>query len=124
MAKKRAFISFDYDNDLVLKEFIAGQAKLSDAPFEMVNWSMREAAPQSDWKKDAEDRIKRSDVVIVMIGNNTHKAGGVLFEVDCARRNQIPIVQVIGYRDASPEPVPNAGRLYRWNWANLKTILG
>ena len=120
---KRAFISFDFDNDKVLKDFVAGQAKLPDSPFTMADWSMKEAAPQRDWKAEAEGRIKRSDVVIVMVGKNTHRAPGVLAEVAMARRNKIKIVQVIGYKDASPTAVPGAGTLYRWNWDNLKKIL-
>lgn len=40
-----------------------------------------------------------------------------------AREEDIPIVQVIGYRDGNYTPVPNAGRLYAWNWDNLKRLL-
>jgi len=120
---KSAFVSFDFDNDKALKEAMIGQAKLPDSPFTMTDWSMKEAAPQSDWKAEAEARIKRSDVVIVMVGEDTHKAPGVLAEVGMARRNRIKIVQVIGYKDTSPKPVPDAGTLYQWNWDNLKKIL-
>lgn len=123
MPKKRAFISFDFDNDKRLKDFVIGQSKLADTPFEAADWSMKEAAPQKDWKKEAESRIKRSEVVIVMVGRQTHKAPGVLEEIAMARRNGIKIVQVIGYKDLSPPPVPNAGTLYKWNWDNLKKIL-
>lgn len=35
MAKVPVFISFDYDHDVTLKEFIVGQAKLKDSPFEI-----------------------------------------------------------------------------------------
>ena len=122
MSKKRAFVSFDFDNDEVLKEFIIGQAKLADSPFEAADWSMKEAAPQRNWEREAEARIKRSDIVIVMVGRQTHRAPGVLKEVAMARRNDIPIVQINGYRNASPTQVPNVGRLYRWDWANLKKI--
>lgn len=83
---------------------------------------MKEAAPERNWEREAEARIKRSDIVIVMVGKQTHRASGVLKEVAMARRNGVPIVQVIGYRDASPTAVPNAGRLYRWDWENLKKI--
>lgn len=34
MAKKKVFVSFDFDNDKTLKDFIIGQAKLADSPFE------------------------------------------------------------------------------------------
>ena len=120
---KRAFISFDFDRDKTLKDFMVAQAKRPDSPFTMADWSMKEAAPERNWKAEAEGRIKRCDVVIVMVGNQTHRAPGVLAEVEMARRNDIKIVQVIGYKDSSPKSVPRAGTLYRWNWKNLKNIL-
>jgi hypothetical protein len=33
------------------------------------------------------------------------------------------IVQVIGYKDGNYTAVPNAGRLYAWNWDNMKKLL-
>ena len=123
MSKKRAFISFDFDHDKKLRDFMAAQAKNPNSPFEMADWSMKEAAPQRNWEDEAEARIKRSEIVIVMVGRYTHRAAGVLKEVGMARRNGIPIVQIIGYRDTSPTAVPNAGRLYKWDWENLKKIL-
>jgi hypothetical protein len=41
-----------------------------------------------------------------------------------ARQELKPIVQIIGYKDGDYTQVPNAGRLYRWNWDNLKTLIG
>lgn len=123
MAKKRVFISFDFDNDKVLKDFMVGQSKLPDSPFEISDWSMKEEAPQRNWEDEARARIKRSDVVIVMVGPKTHKASGVLNEVGIAREEGIPIFQIIGYKDGDYEPVPSAGRLYRWDWDNLKKLL-
>lgn len=43
MTKKCAFIGFDYDNDEILKTFLVGQAVLPDSPFELVDWSIKEA---------------------------------------------------------------------------------
>ena len=123
MSKTKVFVSFDFDNDKKLKEFIIGQSKNSDSPFEVADWSMKEAAPQRNWEDEAESRIKRSDLVLVMVGPETHKAPGVLKEVEMARRNNIRIVQVIGYKDDNYTAVPNAGQLYSWNWENLKKLL-
>lgn len=122
--KKRVFVSFDFDNDKTLKDFIIGQSRNSDSPFEVSDWSMKEAAPQRNWEAEAERRIRSSDIVVVMVGPETHRAPGVMKEVGMARRNGVRIVQIIGYRDSSPRAVPNAGRLYRWDWGNLKRLLG
>ena len=123
MAKKPAFISFDFDNDKVLKEFIIGQSKHDDSPFEVIDQSLKEAAPEKDWVEKARRAIKRSEIVIVMVGEKTHKASGVLKEVAIAREEEKKIVQIIGYKDGDYTAVPNAGRLYSWNWENLKKLL-
>jgi len=123
MAKKRVFVSYDFDNDKTLKEFIIGQSKLTDSPFDVVDCSLKEAAPQATWEQKAQRAITGSDQVIVMVGPNTYRASGVLKEVAMARNSNTPIVQVIGYKDGNYTAVPNAGTLYRWNWDNLKKIL-
>ena len=123
MARKRAFFSFDFDEDQNLKHHMAGQLKLPSSPFEAADWSMKEAAPQRNWEAEAEARINRSDIVVVLVGPKTHKAPGVLKEVAITRRLKKPIVQIIGYKDASPTAVPNAGRLFRWTWENMTNVL-
>lgn len=121
--KKPVFVSFDFDNDRVLKDFILGQAKLQDSPFDVVDHSLKEEAPESDWERKAKAGILRAQIVIVMVGPNTYRAHGVLKEVAMAREAGIKIVQIIGYKDGNYTPVPDAGRLYAWNWDNLKRLL-
>ncbi len=123
MTKKRAFFSFDFDEDQNLKNHMVGQMKLPSSPFEGADWSMKEAAPQRDWEREAESRINRSDVVVVLVGPKTYRAPGVLKEVAIARRLGKPIVQIIGYRDSHPISVPNAGRVLRWTWSNMTNVL-
>jgi hypothetical protein len=123
VSKKKVFVSFDFDNDRVLKDFILGQARHADSPFEVVDHSLKEAAPERDWPLKARAAIKRSELVLVMVGRQTHRAQGVLREVSMAREEGIPTIQIIGYRDGEYTAVPNAGRLYAWNWDNLKSLL-
>jgi hypothetical protein len=120
---KRAFFSFDFDEDQNLKNHMVGQLKLPSSPFSAADWSMKEAAKQDEWEMEAEQRISRSDVVIVLVGPRTYKAPGVLKEVAIARRLKKPIVQIIGYRDTSPTRVPDAGRLLSWTWENMTNVL-
>jgi hypothetical protein len=124
VAKKRVFVSFDFDNDKVLKDFIIGQTRLADSPFEVVDTSLKEAAPMKTWEDKARVAIKSSHLVVVMVGPQTYRAPGVLKEVAMAREEGIPIVQVIGYKDGNYTPVLNAGHLYLWNWENLKKLFG
>ena len=51
---KRAFFSFDVDEDQGLKHHMVGQMKLPSSPFTGADWSMKEAAPQKNWEQVAE----------------------------------------------------------------------
>lgn len=124
MSRKRVFVSFDFDNDKTLKDLVIGQARLSDSPFEVIDHSLKEAAPMKTWEDKARQAIRRSELVLVMVGPHTYSAPGVLKEVRMAREENVPIVQMIGYRDGNYSPVPDAGKIYRWNWENLKKLLG
>jgi len=124
MAKKRVFVSFDFDNDKTLKDFIIGQARNADSPFEVSDHSLKEAAPERDWLVKARQAIARSDVFIVMLGSKTKSAPGVLKEVKIANELGKPKFQIIGYKDGSEDwRVPDAGRVYSWSWDNLKRLL-
>ena len=86
MTKVRCFVSFDYDNDVVLKQFLIGQSKKDDSPFEISDWSIKEAS--SDWKTKARARIRSSDVVIVICGKNTDTATGVATELSITQEER------------------------------------
>ena len=94
MSRKRVFCSFDFDNDKSLKNLLVGQSRNPDSPFEVSDWSLKEAAPEPSWAEEAEMRIKRSDVVIILLGSKTHSASGVKKEVKMAKNNRIRIFQL------------------------------
>jgi hypothetical protein len=124
MAKTKVFVSYDFDNDKTLKDFIIGQAKLPDSPFEVSDHSLKEAAPEKDWEARARIAIRGSDVFVVMLGPKTVYASGVLKEVAIAQELEKTRFQVIGYKNGSEDwAVPGAGRTYRWDWENLKKLL-
>ena len=116
---KRVFVSFDFDNDLNLKNLLIGQARNKRTDFELADWSLKETQPTATWERNARARIKRSGIVLVLVGRSTHRASGVLKEVKIAREEKIPIVQVTkegsGYTrvaDAGgvPDVAENGGR--------------
>lgn len=123
MTRKKVFISFEYESDRALKDLLIGQSRNDESPFEVIDGSLKEAAPENNWEEKAEGRIKIVDIVIVLVGATTHKAPGVKKEIAIARRLKIRIVQIIGYKDGKHKRVPNAGRLYHWTWDNLQKIL-
>ncbi|MBJ2250536.1 TIR domain-containing protein [Pseudomonas sp. MF6784] len=124
--KKRVFISFDYDNDVTLKTFLVGQAKLDDSPFDLADWSIKEHI-DDNWKAKARTRIKAVDVVCVICGNNTDTAVGVSAEVKIAQEEGIPYFLLNGYSDTTcikPKAALSSDKLYKWTWPNLKALIG
>ncbi len=124
--KKRVFISFDYDNDEALKEFLVGQAKKDDSPFTLSDWSIKEHI-DGNWKEKAKKRIKAVDIVCVICGKNTDKATGVSAELKIAQEESIEYFLLAGYSDGGnvkPTAAKSTDKMYRWTWDNLKTLIG
>ena len=125
MAKVPVFISFDYDHDATLKEFLVGQAKLDDSPFEITDHSIKVASP--DWKDKARTAIRRADQVIVICGLHTDTATGVDAEIGIARDETTPYFLLAGYKDGGnkkPTATLDTDKMYKWTWDNLKTLIG
>jgi hypothetical protein len=124
MAKTKVFVSYDFDNDKILKDFIIGQAQLPDSPFEVSDHSLKEAAPEWDWEAKARAAISRADRFIVMLGPKTRYAAGVKKEVAMAKVLAKTRFQIIGYRDGTRDwALPDCGLAYSWSWENLKNLL-
>lgn len=121
----RVFVSFDYDHDSVLKEFLVGQSRLPDSPFTIADWSIKVASP--NWKTEARKRIRASDTVAVVCGQHTHMAIGVSTEVSIAQAERVPYFLLKGYRELSctkPTTSSASDKMYKWTWDNLKALIG
>ncbi len=122
--KTKVFVSFDFDNDRGLRDLLIGQARNSDSPFEVIDHSLKEAAPERHWVDKAWRAIASTDVVVVMLGPKTRFAQGVLKEVQIANELGKRRFQLIGYTDGGESwKVADGGRVYRWSWDNLKNLL-
>lgn len=125
MAKKRTFISFDYDNDKEIKTLLVGQSRNSDSPFEIMDMSIKETI-NKDWKSKARTRIKGCDVVVVLCGEKTDTASGVSAELKIAQEEEIPYFLLWGYSDKTcvkPLSAKASDKIYKWTWNNLKRLI-
>jgi hypothetical protein len=126
MAKKRVFISFDYDHDEALRTLLVGQAKNDDTPFSLSDWSIKERIDEN-WKARARSRIRGVDTVCVICGEHTHTAAGVSAELKIAQDEDVPYFLLAGYGDKTcrkPAAALTTDKVYRWTWDNLKTLVG
>ena len=125
MAKKRTFISFDYDNDLDLKALLVGQAKNSDSSFEITDMSTDETI-DSKWKDNARTRINDCDVVVIICGEKTDTAAGVSAEMKIAQEEEITYFLLNGRADKAcvmPKASLKSDRVYNWTWDNLRILM-
>ena len=120
---KAVFVSFDYDHDVQLKNLFVGQAANQRSPYNIIDGSLLEAAPEPEWEERAEAAIAEADLVVVLLGSYTYRARGVLKEVKMAKRQGVRCVQLVGRPDRECRKVKGAGRRYEWRWDVLENLL-
>ena len=122
MGKKRVFLSFDVANDQIFKSFVLRQVEHGTVPFEVLDFSRPITSPRNAWDTRTRRAITRVQKILLMVGDFTHRAPGVLREIEIAEKAGTPVIQVIGRKGASPEGLDNAGRLYVWTPENIANL--
>ena len=121
MATLKIFVSFAFDKDYELKNNFLQQAK-EHTQHRIENSSLNEACPTDEWKQKAERAVRGCDVVVILIGQDTHNAPGVKEEVDIAHRLGRPIIQI------RPQGRPyngltKLGQPITWRWQRINQEL-
>lgn len=127
MPAKRVFISFDFDHDEDLRNLLVGQSRNPDTPFEIIDWSVKEAFAPMFWKAKVQERIAKVDLMIVICGEYMGTATGVDEEINIARNRGLPIYFLKGRADKNCVLPKMAGlftTMIDWTWVNLKVICG
>ena len=115
------FVSFEFDKDKDLKNNFYEQAK-EESHHRIKNCSLHESYPNAEWKTKARNAIRQCDVVVVLIGQDTHDAQGVIVETDMARSLGKPVIQVKPKR----RPYNGLTRLDKpipWRWKRINAKL-
>ena len=117
----KIFLSFEFDKDNNLKNSFLTQAKKL-TQHRIINCSLNESYPNQVWKDKARAAIRECDVVVVLIGQDTHIAQGVIVETDMARSMNKHIFQV------RPKGRPYKGLIrlrepITWKWKNINKQL-
>ena len=121
---KRVFISFAIE-DKWARDYLVGQAKNENSPFEFVDMSVKE--PWDDkWKTRCRTKIKGCDGVIALVSKNTKNADGQLWEVKCAKEEGVRTRGVYTSSDDRPSILPkefDGIRVVGWTWNNIKNFV-
>lgn len=121
---KRIFTSFSIE-DSALRDLLIGQAKNHKSSFEFVDMSVNEPW-DSAWKTKCRTKIKRCDGVLIIVTKNSKKADGQLWEIKCAKEEEIPRRGIWGHNDDHPVSLPaefEGVRIVNWTWDNIANWL-
>ena len=125
MARKRAFISFDFDHDEELRDALVRQAKDQDSPFSITDGSVKEPINEI-WKQKVRELIRKADLIIVICGEHTHDAAGVTAEVTIVQEENKPYFLLKGRRHKTckkPRSARSSDNMYRWKWESLRRLI-
>ena len=121
MSTLNIFVSFEFNKEIELKENFYRQAR-EHCSYNIRNCSLNEAYPDERWKNKAREAIRECDVVVVLIGQDTHNAQGVIVETDIARSLNKPTIQIRPQR----RPYSGLTRLEKpitWKWKDINARL-
>ena len=115
------FVSFEFDRDNDLKNNFLEQAR-ENTQHRVRNFSLNEAYPDETWRIRAREAIRECDVVVVLIGQDTHNAQGVVVETDMARSFGKPIIQVRP-QGRPYQGLTRLGDAITWRWSRINAVL-
>jgi len=116
--KVRVFLSFEFGKDNELHYNFYSQAPLY-SQYEIIDYSLNEPYhPDARWLEKARKQIALSDIVIVMVGQDTHNAPGVEKEIGEAHQLKKPMFQVRPQKRTAGE-VRGACEVIPWKWKRI-----
>lgn len=119
---KRVFIAFASE-DIYARDFLVGQAKNEDSPFEFVDMSVKQPY-ESEWRQKVLTKIKGCDAAIAILSKNSMDASGQLYEIRCAIDEELPILGMFAQKtDKSTPEVMKGVVCIEWSWKELKKFV-
>ncbi len=113
MAKKKVFISYDYDNDKHYKNLLLAWDANKEFDFSLYDQSVDVSVDSTDAaaiKRVISARINNSTYFLCIVGKHTHKSGWVAWEIKKAVELKKKIVAVKTAKDnESPSEILGVG---------------
>ncbi len=124
MAKKRIFISFAVPEDTRFRDFLVGQSKLGQSPFEFIDMSVKEPWAEA-WRTNCRTKIKGCDGMIALLSKATDNSAGARWEMNCANQEGIPLLGMHVQGDNKgvvPAELRNK-KVIEWSWPGLAAFI-
>jgi hypothetical protein len=121
--KKKVFISYSMRNKAQVG-LLRYQAENEDFDVEFTDTSLKRAVKGRSWKPVVGHKIQNSDVVICMVGDDTHSRTAVSWEIEYAYKHDITVIPVNIHKDHSTkmptEITYNNGKAISWNMEDIQ----
>ena len=121
MSHLRIFVSLEFDKDNDLRNNFYRQGKEHSAHI-IHDSSLRHSYPSKEWKARARSAICGCDVVVVLVGADTHYAPGIRTEIEIASHFGKPIFQIVP-QGRPYQGVPCVDERIRWKWTTINRRL-
>jgi len=106
---------------------LAHQAESEKFNVDFEDTSLENPVRGRDWHPIVERKIKYSDKLIVLIGEDTHTRKAVEFEIRAAHKYGVPVIPVRAHRDKNhkiPKPIVQYGyKISNWDTEELQDRL-
>jgi hypothetical protein len=79
----------------------------------------------SQWKMHCRTRIKGCDGLIAIVTSNTRNASGQIWEIKCAKEENVPVIGIYGNNSHAGSISSECGyvRILDWTWTNIANWL-
>lgn len=119
---KRIFIAFASEDEYA-RDFLVGQAKNNDSPFEFTDMSVKEPY-SSEWRKKVLTKIRGCDAMIAILSKNSLDASGQIYEIQCAIDEELPVLGMYAQKtDKSSPDIMQGFVCIEWSWTELKKFI-
>lgn len=119
---KRIFIAFASEDEYA-RDFLIGQAKNHDSPFEWTDMSVKEPY-EEEWRQKVKSRIKGCDGVIALLSSNSLTATGQLYEIKTAQEEAKPLIGIFVSKDDKSKPEEMQGeKCIEWSWDGIAAFV-
>ena len=119
--RRSIFLSFEFERDSERRGAFIGQAKVN-CEFAIIDKSLPSAQHDERWRREAKGEIGASEVIIVLLGPDTHSAPGVKDELSLAGEVRCPVVQLMP-QNKNYGLAAKDGAICEYKWETINRML-
>lgn len=118
---RRIYLAFEFEKDAQRRTWFIQQSLLY-CEYALEDLSLPAAIHDSRWQRESRERIFQAEVLIVLLGQDTHTSQGVYDEVSLAGQARCPVVQLMPQHQQYGT-ISNRIPVLSYRWKSLNEML-